>query len=111
MERGGDLVVATIIVTFNLKKGVAPQDYERWARERDVPTVTALASVDSFRVQRATGLIGSDAAAPYHYLELIEVNSLETFMSEIGTKEMQGIAAEFAQYAEHPTFILTERSG
>ncbi|MCS6801624.1 MAG: REDY-like protein HapK [Chloroflexota bacterium] len=100
--------MATLIVLFNLKADAAREAYERWAVERDVPTVSALTSVDSFRVLRATGLLGG-GNPPYHYIEVIEVNDLARFGSEIGTEAIQEIAAEFRQFAEDPIFILTEQ--
>jgi len=53
--------MAIMVVLFNLKPGIRPEDYERWAREVDVPAVSSLQSVDRFRVCRAIGTLGSDA--------------------------------------------------
>ncbi len=100
--------MATVIVFFNLKDGASAAKYEAWARERDSPVVNALPSVDSFRLQIARGLIGSDAASPYHYVEIIEITNLDAFMSDIATDEMVKIATEFREFADAPTFILTE---
>ncbi|GIW08478.1 MAG: hypothetical protein KatS3mg060_3283 [Dehalococcoidia bacterium] len=100
--------MATLIVLFNLKPGASRDDYERWAIEHDVPTVSALTSVDSFRVLRATGLLGG-GDAPYQYVEVIEVNDLPRFGGEIAGETIQQIAAEFGQFAEAPIFLLTEQ--
>jgi hypothetical protein len=100
--------MATVIVVFNLKDGVDPAAYEKWARERDSPTVNALASIDSFRLLRATGVIGSEASAPYQYVEVVEINSMEQFMTDIAAGDMPAVAAEFQEFADNPTFILTK---
>lgn len=100
--------MATLIVLFNLKPGASREEYERWATERDVPTVSALTSVDSFRVLRATGLLGG-GAPPYHYVEVIEVSDLARFGEEIAGETIRAIAAEFQQFAEAPVFLLTEQ--
>ena len=102
--------MATIIVLFNLKPGVEPAAYEQWARDRDVPTVNGLASVQEFRVQKAVGLLGADGPAPYQYIEILEHDGLDALMPDIGGAEMQAVAAEFAEYADNPTFVITERS-
>lgn len=97
-----------IIVLFNLKPGVSISDYEAWARTRDIPGVNALASVTSFTVHKATGLFGSDAAAPYQYIEIIDITGMDPFVAEISTPEFQAMAAPFQGYADAPQFILTE---
>lgn len=97
-----------IIVLFNLKPGVSISDYEAWARTRDIPGVNALASVTSFTVHKATGLFGSDAPAPYQYIEIIDITGMDPFVAEISTPEFQAMAAPFQDYADAPQFILTE---
>lgn len=97
-----------IIVLFNLKPGVSISDYEAWARTRDIPGVNALSSVTSFTVHKATGLFGSDAPAPYQYIEIIDITGMDPFVAEISTPEFQAMAAPFQDYADSPQFILTE---
>jgi hypothetical protein len=97
-----------IVVLFNLKPGASREDYENWARSTDIPNVNALSSVSSFSVLRTTGLLGSDAAAPYEYVELLDVGDMAQLGSDISTETMQRIAAEFQDFADGPAFMLTE---
>ena len=97
-----------IIALFTLKHGIAIADYEDWARAVDVPTVNGLKSIDRFEVFKATGLLGSDAAPPYQYIEIIDVGDMQQFGPDIATPEMQKIAAHFQAIAE-VTFIKTEK--
>lgn len=97
-----------IIVLFNLKAGAAPSAYEDWARANDIPTVNKLASVNGFEVLRSTGLLGTDTPAPYQYIELLDVKSLDALVADAGSDAMQKIAAEFQTFADSPQFILTE---
>lgn len=97
-----------IICLFNLKDGVAPADYEAWARGTDIPGVNALSSVSAFTVHRATGLFGSDAKPPYDYIEVIDIHGMDGFLADISTEAFQKVAAAFGQFANNPTFILTE---
>lgn len=97
-----------IVVLFNLKDGASAERYEQWARERDLPTVNGLASVDRFEVLRSAGLLMSEAAPPYGYVELIRVNDMEKFGADVASESVQKVAAEFGEFAENPLFILTE---
>ncbi|MEN3746573.1 REDY-like protein HapK [Sphingomonas sp. HF-S3] len=97
-----------IIVLFNLKPGVDAAAYEAWAREADIPGVNALKSVERFSVHRTTGLFGSDAPAPYHYVEVIDIVALDPFVAEVSTEAFQKVAGAFADFADHPQFLLTE---
>lgn len=96
-----------IFALFNLKPGIAPEDYQAWARSVDLPTVNALPSIDSFRVFRVTGLPGSDAQPPFGYIEVIEVNDIDAFWADVATPAMQEVAAAFGGMVE-VTFMTTE---
>jgi hypothetical protein len=98
--------MTTIVVLFNLKAGIDAGEYEAWARATDMPHVNGLPSVRSFRVLRSAGLL-SGAAAPYQYVELIELKSLEDFRGDVKAEAMQAVAREFRAYADAPTFIVT----
>jgi hypothetical protein len=98
--------MATLIVLFNLKPGVSSADYEQWAKSVDLPTVNALASVEQFKVFRTQGLLGSDQAAPYQYVETIEVRDMPGLFADISTLTMQKVAAEFQAVADAPIFIV-----
>lgn len=97
-----------IIVLFNLLPGIGHVAYEEWAKKRDIPAVRALPSVDDFQVYRATGLLGSDAAPPYAFIEIIDVADMEGFGKDVASAAIQAVAAEFQGFADTPTFIMTE---
>ena len=100
-----------IVALFNLKPGISVSDYENWARTKDIPTVNGLKSVDSFAVFRSAGLLGTDAPPPYQYIEIIDVNDMGVFGSEVSTETMQAIAGEFQAMAADISFILTDKLG
>lgn len=97
-----------IIVPFNLKAGTDVSEYEDWAKTKDVPTASALPSVNSFTVHKATGLFGSDDKAPYEYFEIIDITNMDDFVADVSNEEFQAAAAPFQDYADGPAFILTE---
>ena len=45
-----------IVALFNLKPGVSVEDYEAWAKSKDIPTVNGLKSVDELAVFKSVGL-------------------------------------------------------
>lgn len=96
-----------IIVLLNLKPGKSPADYEAWALATDLPTVNALASVDSFTLFQATGVLGG-GESPYQYVEVIDVADMDLFGQEASTEAMGRIAAEFQGWAD-PIFIVTRK--
>jgi hypothetical protein len=107
--RQKDAMASTrIIVLFNLKPGRVAADYEVWARRTDLPTVNALGSMERFEVFRTTGLLGSEAAPPYQYIEVLDIADMARFGADVGSDAMKQIAAEFQDWAD-PIFITTER--
>lgn len=96
-----------LIALFNLKPGVKVADYEAWARRVDLPTVNRLGSVSSFRVFKTTGMLGAQGAAPYAYVETIDIDDMDGFWNDVGSPVMAEIAAAFADMAD-VTFMTTE---
>ena len=99
--------MSKLVVLFNLASGADRAKYEEWARTTDLPTVRNLPSVDSFEVQTVAGLFGSDAPAPYEYVEIIDINSLDQFGADVSTDTMRAVAGEFQGFADNPIFMLT----
>jgi hypothetical protein len=99
--------MTTLIVLFNLKNPAAVADYERWAREVDVPTASSLPSVERFEVLKAKGLLGG-GVSPYQYVEIIRVKDMARLGVDLGTAAMQQVAAQFQAFADNPLFLLTD---
>ena len=97
-----------LIVLFNLKAGKNRADYEAWAHANDLPSVNSLKSVDSCKILRSNGLMGAAGAAPFQYIEVIEVNSDDGFAVDFGGPIMQKISAQFRDFADSPVFILAD---
>ena len=99
--------MTTVIVLFNLKPGASVADYERFARETDLPIVNKLPSVERFEVLKTAGLLGG-GDAPYQYGEVLRLKSLEALGQDVATEQMKKVAGEFRVFADNPQFILTE---
>jgi REDY-like protein HapK len=97
----------TIVVLFNLKQGASIEDYETWAKSKDIPTVKSLGSVKDFRVMKMGNMLGSQAASPYQYCELIEVPDMDAFFADLGNEVVQAGALVFNSFADNPLFIVS----
>ncbi len=99
-----------IIALFNLKPGVEVADYEAWARRVDLPTVNALPSIQSFEVYRTAEVMGSQAPAPYAYIEILDVLDMGQFGEDVATPVMKAVAKDFTGMA-NVTFLVMDRIG
>jgi hypothetical protein len=68
-------------VTFRLKPGVTPEQYEAWFRTVNVPAVARMQSLSSYRVWRTTG--AAEGEPPYDYIEEMEYDSQQDFEREL----------------------------
>lgn len=102
-------MAAKILALFNLKSGTSIEDYEKWAKSVDIPTVNGLGSIEKFEVFKATGLLFSEEKPPYQYFETIDVLDMDQFGVEAGSEVMQKIAAEFQAMVDDLVFIQTEK--
>ncbi len=97
-----------IVVLFNLQAGASAADYERWVNDSDIPGVRGLPSVTDYRVHKTTGLLGSDAPAPFQYVEVIDIGDMAQFGVDAAGPVVQKLSGELASFADNPCFILTE---
>ena len=98
----------TLIVLVDLKAGVAPDEYERFIRERYLPVAGSLPSVTDWRGYRVGGLLASDAAPPARYVVVCQLTDPEAFYRDVSGAEMQGLLGELHEYAVL-TQLLSER--
>jgi hypothetical protein len=98
----------TVLVLFNLKANASVNDFEHWAKSKDIPTVKSLGSINDFRVLKLGMILGSDKPAPYQYAELIEINDMEAFFVDLGSESVQAGAKQFNEFADSPLFILAD---
>jgi len=97
-----------IIALFNLKPGVSREEYEEWAKHRDLPGVRSLVSVKDFWVYRTTGLLFSDAKPPFDYVEVLDITRMDEFERDVAGEIVQGLAAEMGKFTDGATFMTTE---
>ncbi len=96
-----------VVVLFNLKPGVAAADYEKFAREMDLPQVNRLPSVLGFEVLKSQGLMGG-GASPFQYIEILRLKSVEQLGQDAQSPVMQQVVSTFQSMADNPQFIVTQ---
>ena len=74
----------------------------------DIPSVRRLNGCSGFEVLRSQGLLGGSPEAPYAYVELIAVDHMDDFMAAVGAPAAQDVAAQFREFADGATFMVTE---
>ena len=81
-----------------LRADVAPEQYEQWVRDVDYPTARALKTITSYVVNRIDATLDGDAA-PYHYVERVEVTDLDAYRRELQTAEgMEDFSRQWSSY-------------
>ncbi|RKR15227.1 REDY-like protein HapK [Maribacter vaceletii] len=101
--------MAALVVLFNLKNNASQEAYEKWAITTDVPTASNMSSVDSFKVFKLGTIMGTNNTSPFQYCEVLEINDMTKLGEEVTSETMQKVAAEFQEFADNPTFIISEQ--
>ena len=81
-------------VTFRLRPGVTPEEYERWFRETNVPAVRKMKSIGSYRVWRVVNAIEGEPS--FGVLEEMEIEDRGAFEREV--EELPEMAAMLEQW-------------
>ena len=100
----------TLIVLFNLKDGVSEKEYEKWAKEVDIPIAASLKSVRDFKLFRTEGVFGSETVPPYKYIEILDISDFDSLPDDIASEpKMSDVASKFQSLADEPIFLVTEK--
>ena len=98
-----------MIVLFNLKEDVSPEDYEKFVAEEDAPVVRQLPSVVDMKVNRVVGTMDG-APAPYQYMELITITDFEQLGADAQAQAVQEVAGKFQTMVDgKPVFLFQEQ--
>ncbi len=100
--------MSLVLVLFNLHPEITPAEYEAWARNTDLPLLRGLNSVRAADLYRTVGLLGTGEAAPYAYVEILDIGNDEQFGDDVMSRELQRAADVFHRFTEGPLFIKLE---
>jgi hypothetical protein len=102
--------MAYLLIRYNLKEGLSPEEFETWVRDTDQPTMRSLKRVLHFDTYKATGLLMGEGAPSQAYFEIFEIDDLDGFTSEdMPGDTVQAIMGQFMGFAEAPEFVVAEK--
>jgi uncharacterized protein (TIGR02118 family) len=80
-----------------LREGVDPAAYEQWVRRADYPIARRFPSVERYEVTRLDATLDGDPPA-YHYLEVLEITSIDEYRQTLTTPEFRQLLSEWSQF-------------
>jgi hypothetical protein len=99
--------MTTLIVPLKLRPTSDVGVYEDWVRDRDLPIVRGLPSIDSFDLHKVAFTLDG-AETPYDYVEVIVINDMTQFWLDIQIPEMKKVAFELRTFIEPTAFMFGE---
>ena len=92
-----------------LREGVSAADYENWVRRVDYPVARRQAAIKEYTVTRLDGLVTGEGGAPYDYLEVIEITSIDEYRGSLdGKVELEKLLEEWAEYVGESVAVYGE---
>ncbi len=91
----------TVMMVYNLKKGIDPEDYKKYSLEVDQPLVNSLSSVREFNVYFVKG-----PEKIWDVFETILIKSWEEFDRETQTEEMIEADKEWHQWIDEDSLRI-----
>lgn len=99
--------MATVIITYKLKPGTAPEAYESWTRTRDYPAMRGLKRVGSFVTHRAERLLMGEGEPSFDYVDIFDIPDLDGFLAEdMGGDVIQAVMGEWAELVDAPEMVI-----
>jgi REDY-like protein HapK len=96
-----------IIIMYNLKADVSPQQFEDWVRTVDQPTMRGLARVSRFRTFKTESLLMGDGKPSVQYVELFDITDLDGFVGEdMPGDVVQKVMGAFMGLVDNPELII-----
>ncbi|OEV02433.1 RedY protein [Streptomyces oceani] len=84
-----------VVHRIRLHESTDPARFEQWVRDVDYATCPDIPSIRAFGVHR----VSTEAAAPFHYFEVISLTSADEFARDMKTEAFRGLEAEFDSMA------------
>jgi hypothetical protein len=94
-------------VTFRLRPGLTPGEYEEWFQETNVPAVRKMRSIGSYRVWRVVDAMEGEPA--FEILEEMEIEDREDFEREVNElPEMASMLEEWHNRVADQVVVFAE---
>jgi hypothetical protein len=93
--------MASVFWFSKLKEGAQAAAYERWVQETDYRLARDVRCVAHYRVHRLAGPVEGEGAAPYDYIEVLDVTDIDEYRAALKNHPaIQQIIAEIGQYVD-----------
>jgi hypothetical protein len=94
-------------VAFRLKPGVTREAYEEWFREVNVPAISRMTTVGTYRVWVVTGAM--EGEPPFDVVEEMEIERRESFESELDSvPEVAAMLTQWYERVAEPVVVYAE---
>lgn len=99
----------TMIVMYNLAEGQNEKDFETWLHEVDIPGYARLSSMRNPVYFRTGVLLDEDKPAPYRYVVVIEIDSLEEVEREMADPKWENFIADIESRITNATYVTATK--
>lgn len=93
-----------VLIMYNLRKGVAMEDYRKWSHEVDQQITPKQEGVESFKVYEIKGSEKGNPAC--QIVEDVEVESWEKWQEVLKGKGMEKVVREWGRYGDADTVVV-----
>ena len=92
-----------------LRDSAQADEYERWIREVDYPLARSLPAIESYVVTRLDGLLMEEGAAPYDYLEVVDITDLDEYRAALaGGPEIEEFFKQWSSFVGESVAVFGE---
>jgi hypothetical protein len=104
---GQEPIMKQIIILYNLKPDVTPEQFEDWVRTVDQPNMRGLTRVSRFRTFRTDALLMGSGKPSFQYVEVFDITDLDGFTGvDMASDTVQMVMGAFMGLTENPEFII-----
>jgi len=93
-----------VFVMYKLKDGVSVESYKKWSREVDQKITPKQPGIHRFDVYEIKG--GQNGEAPYHIVEVIDVENWEVWQKVLKSEAMNRVTNEWGNYGDESSVVM-----
>lgn len=89
-----------VFLLNRFRDGASRKEFERFVREVDYPTGRSLEGILGFDVTRIRGPLAEGESSPFEYIEVVDIESLESYLAILDTPVLEAMTREWSKYIE-----------
>jgi hypothetical protein len=92
------MTTSRVFIFYKLKDGIDRERFERRARDVERPLAARSPAIERYVLTRLDGVLDPEGAPlPYHYVEAIDVTSLEDYQSGVGDPDIDAFIKDWEE--------------